>query len=292
MVAIAVTVLVVAKNGRRSAAYAFGHFEPHSGWPDGWSFCVGLLHAGYCTSTTGMVITMCEEVHQPATQVPKAIVGTVAANLVIGLVFLIPLCFVLPDLEMLANLANGQPIPTMIKSAVGPEGGIALLVPILVLGLLCGVTCTTSASRCTWAFARDGAIPGSRWWRQVHPKLNVPFNAMMLSMVVQILLAIIYFGSSEALNAFLGVCIICLTAAYASPIAVNFATGRKAVRKARFNLGWFGVPANAIALGASPHTSLLTAVPLVLRLTQPNPASRPPSLPAPCQPSRLVSPVG
>lgn len=260
MVAIAITVLAVAKNGRRSGAYVFGHFESHSGWPDGWAFFVGLLHAGYCTSTTGMVITMCEEVHQPATQVPKAMVATVAANLVLGLVFLIPLVFVLPDLAMLSEV--DQPVPTMIKSAVGPQGAIALLMPIMVLALLCGVTCTTSASRCTWAFARDGAIPGSRWWRVVHPKLNVPFNAMMLSMVVQILLGVIYFGSSAALNAFLGVCIICLTAAYAAPIAVNVATGRKAVRNARFSLGRFGLAANIIALGASLYRPFLPLFPL------------------------------
>lgn len=256
MIAILVAVLVVAKNGRHSGAYAFGHFESYSGWPDGWAFFVGLLHAGYCTSTTGMVITMCEEVHQPATQVPKAIVGTVAANLVLGLAFLIPLTFILPDIEMLAGLDSGAPVPVIVKSAVGPKGAMALMTPILVLGLLCGVTCTTSASRCTWAFARDGAIPGSRWWRQVHPKLNVPLNAMMLSMTVQILLGIINFGSSAALNAFLGVCIICLTASYAMPIAVSVATGRKAIRKGRFNLGKFGLPVNIVALGASLHAVL------------------------------------
>jgi hypothetical protein len=35
----------------------FGHFEPQTGWPDGWSFCIGLLQAAYATSSTGMIIT-------------------------------------------------------------------------------------------------------------------------------------------------------------------------------------------------------------------------------------------
>ncbi|MBE3042603.1 amino acid permease [Candidatus Bathyarchaeota archaeon] len=200
-------------------------------------------------------------------KVPKAIVATVAANTVLGLVFLIPLVFVLPDIDMLIALANGQPVPTIIKMAVGPEGAIALLMPLMVLALLCGVSCTTAASRCTWAFARDGAIPGSRWWSKIHPKLGVPLNAMMLSMTVQILLSLIYFGSSEAFNAFLGVSIICLTVANAAPIAVNVVTGRKAVSKALFKLRWFGLPANIIALGASlPAPSPLPAVSLTLSL--------------------------
>jgi len=46
---------------------------------------------------------MCEEVREPATQVPKAMVATVALNTIAGLVFLIPLVFVLPDQAMLAD---------------------------------------------------------------------------------------------------------------------------------------------------------------------------------------------
>ncbi|KAL0931454.1 amino acid transporter [Colletotrichum truncatum] len=57
VIAIIISVLVVARNGRRSAGYVFGHFETQSGWPYGWSFCIGLMHAGYATSSTGMIIS-------------------------------------------------------------------------------------------------------------------------------------------------------------------------------------------------------------------------------------------
>jgi hypothetical protein len=33
---------------------------------------------------------------------------------------------------------------------------------------ICGVGCVTATSRCTWAFARDGGIPGSGWWSTVN----------------------------------------------------------------------------------------------------------------------------
>lgn len=245
-----VCVLVIAKNGRHDASYVFGHFESNSGWPDAWSFFVGLLHAGYATSSTGMIISMCEEVHQPATQVPKAMVATIFINALAGLLFLIPLVFVLPDIQMLIDLENGQPVPTIIRDAVGSsQGAIALLMPLMVLALICGVGCTTAASRCTWAFARDGAIPGSRLWKKVNTRLDLPLNAMMLSMVIQIVLGVIYFGSPSAFNAFSGVGVICLTAAYATPIAISLLTGRKHLKGARFSLGKFGVPANVIALG-------------------------------------------
>lgn len=213
---------------------------------------VGLLHAGYATSSTGMVISMCEEVQHPATQVPKAMVITIVINTVGGLLFLVPLMFVLPDLAMLVGLANGQPTPVIIKSAVGSAGGaIGLLLPLMVLAILCGVACTTAASRCTWAFARDGAIPGSPWLSQVHQKLELPFNAMMFSMVIQIGLGAIYFGSPTAFNAFSGVGVISLTLSYAAPIAVSMLEGRRQVKGGKFYLGQWGWVLNIVALGMS-----------------------------------------
>lgn len=250
LIAILVTVLAVAKNGRRDASFAFGDFEPTSGWPAGWSFCVGLLHAAYATSSTGMIISMTEEVEHPSTQVPKAMVMTIVINTIGGLLFLVPLMFVLPNLADLVALPSGQPVPTIIKSAVGSSGGaIALLIPLMVLAILCGVACTTAASRCTWAFARDGAIPGSKWWSVVHPKLDLPLNAMMLSMVIQILLGVIYFGSSTAFLAFSGVGVICLTLSYAAPIVSSMIEGRQQMKVAKFPLGKLGWFCNSIAVG-------------------------------------------
>jgi amino acid transporter len=185
---------------------------------------------------------MCEEVQYPATQVPKALVGTVVLNTICGLVFLIPLVFVLPDQAELFGLLSGQPVPTIIKSAVGSSGAaIALLIPLLVLGLICGIGCTTAASRATWAFSRDGAIPGFKWWKVVNTKLDVPLNAMMLSMVVQLILGLIYFG----------VGVMCLTLSYAIPIFISLIRGRKQVKEGAFHLGALGTFCNVVALGES-----------------------------------------
>ncbi|EAU29283.1 conserved hypothetical protein [Aspergillus terreus NIH2624] len=156
LLAITVCILVLARGGRHTGKWVFTHFEPQAGWPAGWSFCIGLLQAAYATSATGMIISMCEEVRQPAVQVPKAMVGTIVINLLAGLLLLIPICFVLPDLTMLVNLASGQPVPIIFQQATGSSvGAFCLLIPLLVLGIICGVGCVTATSRCTWAFARD-----------------------------------------------------------------------------------------------------------------------------------------
>jgi len=57
VIIIVVCTLKLARNGRHTAAYVFGNFEPSTGWTPGWSFFIGLLHAAYTTSATGMIIS-------------------------------------------------------------------------------------------------------------------------------------------------------------------------------------------------------------------------------------------
>lgn len=195
---------------------------------------------------------MCEEVRQPAVQVPKAMVGTVAINMIVGLILLIPICFVLPDISAL--IASGQPVPPTLKSATGSSvGAFCLLIPLLVLGLICGIGCATATSRCTWAFARDGAIPGSNWLRIVNKRLDIPLNAMVMGMIVEILLGLVYFGSSAAFSAFSGVGIILLTLSYGCPVAVSLIIRRRRdIKHGNFYLGHLGVFCNIVTVGSFP----------------------------------------
>lgn len=85
-------------------------------------------------------------------------------------------------------------------------------------------------------------------WNKVNTKLDVPVNAMMLSMVVQILLGLIYFGSTAAFNAFSGVGVITLTLSYAVPIVASMANGRKQVKEGSFHLGALGAFCNWVSI--------------------------------------------
>jgi len=175
----------------------------------------------------------------------------------------------LPNQKDLAALVSGQPTPTIILSAVGsPGAAIGLLIPIMVLALLCGIGCTTAASRSIWAFSRDGAIPGYQRWNKVNAKLDVPLNAMMLSMAVQIILGVIYFGSTAAFNAFSGVGVICLTLSYAVPIAVSLIGGRKHVKTGEFHMGIIGLISNIVALAWSALAIPLFCMPSYIPVTK------------------------
>ena len=231
VIIIMITLLTMADD-RRDGEFVFGHFDAStSGWPSGWAFCVGLLQAAYTLTGYGMVAAMCEEVQNPHREVPKAIVLSVVAAGITGLLYLIPILFVMPNVEMLRNVASGQPIGLLFKTVTGTAGGgFGLLFLVLGIMLFAGIGSLTAASRCTYAFARDGAIPGFKLWRKVNPTLDVPVWAVILSATVDGLLGLIYFGSTAAFNSFTGVATICLSTSYGLPILISMIRGRQDVK--------------------------------------------------------------
>ncbi|KAG5925028.1 hypothetical protein E4U53_003360 [Claviceps sorghi] len=244
---ILVTVLAMAPR-RHSAQYVFGHYDAAgSGWPAAWSFFVALLSPAYVLTGYGMVAAMCEEVQNPEREVPRAIVLSVVAAGVTGVVFLVPLLFVMPDVAAL--LDEAQPIGLLFKTVTGSAaGGLGLLLLILGIMLFAGVGALTAASRCTYAFARDGAIPGHRLWSRVSRRLNVPVWALALSTVVDCLLGCIYLASVSAFNSFTGVATVCLSMSYCVPVVVLLVRRRHAVRHSPYSLGSLGVPVNLVCV--------------------------------------------
>lgn len=249
VIIIMITLLTMADH-RRDGEFVFAHYDAsQSGWPAGWAFFVGLLQAAYTLTGYGMVASMCEEVQNPHREVPKAIVLSVVAAGITGLLYLIPLLFVLPKVQMLRNVASGQPIGLIFKIVTGSAGGgFGLLFLVLGIMLFAGIGSLTAASRCTYAFARDGAIPGFHLWRRVNKKLDVPVWAIILSAAVDCLLGLIYFGSTAAFNSFTGVATICLSASYGLPILISVVRGRKDVQNSGFSLGKFGYTINVITI--------------------------------------------
>ncbi|RPA84212.1 amino acid transporter [Ascobolus immersus RN42] len=265
VIIILVTLLATADN-RRSAEFVFTHYDASaSGWAEGWSFFVGLLQGAYVLTGYGMVAAMCEEVQNPQIEVPRGIVLSVAFAGVTGVLYLIPILFTLPDVAMLLSVPSGQPIGLLFKTVTGSAGGgFGLLFLILGILFFAGVGSLTAASRCTYAFARDGAIPGSRIWSKVHKGLDVPLYGVVLSTVVCCLLGLIYFGSSAAFNSFTGVATICLGTSYAAPILVNVIRRRQAVKNAPYSLGKFGYAINIATIVWISISVVIFCMPMAL----------------------------
>ena len=266
---ILIALSVKADAGRHSAAYALGHYDTSfAGW-GGFTFFIGLLPAAYTFSALGMITAMAEECADPAIRVPTAISLCVPVGGIAGLFFIIPLCVTLPPLEDILGAPAAQALPYIFNVVMGsPGGGLALTFFVLVITLFCSISITTAASRCTWAFARDHAIPFSATFAKIHPSLGVPFYALVLVTLVQMLLGLINLGSTSAFTAFVSVGVIALALSYAMPIVLSLMHGRREVNTARWRLGHLlGTTVNVVAVAWIAFELVLFSMPTALPVT-------------------------
>lgn len=267
---IMIALSVKAEAGRHSAAWALGHFDSSfSGW-GGFTFFIGLLPAAYTFSAIGMISAMAEECSNPSIKVPKAISLCVPVGGLAGLFFILPICFTLPPLEDIIASPYGQALPYIFYRVMGtPGGGLGLMFLVMMITLFCSISITVAASRCTWAFARDDAVPGAKLWSQVNVSLGVPLNALILTTIVQMLLGLIYLGSSSAFTAFVSVGVMALAISYAVPISLSLWHRRREVSTARWNCGpIIGPIVNVVALCWICFEVVLFSMPTALPVTQ------------------------
>lgn len=89
---------------------------------------------------------------------------------------------------------------------------------------------------------RDGGLPASRFFATVHPTLQLPLNALILTVVVVIIFGCIFLGSTSAFNAIISAAVVALDLSYAMPILVNCLQGRRALPERKWKMpnaiGW------------------------------------------------------
>ncbi|KAI1499700.1 amino acid transporter [Biscogniauxia marginata] len=260
---------VKAETGRHSPSYTLGHYDTSlSGWGS-FSFWIGVLPSAYTFSAIGMVSSMAEECGNPTVKLPNAISLCVPVGGIVGLFFIIPICATLPDLSEILDAPVGQALPYIFGRVMGsPGGGLALTILVLIITLFCSISITVAASRCTWAFARDNAIPFPRLWAKVDEHHGTPIWALVLTTIVQMLLGLINLGSSSAFLAFVSVGVISLAVSYGIPIAISLYYRRKEVNGARWTMGGaVGSAINALAVTWIAFEVVLFSMPTALPVT-------------------------
>jgi amino acid transporter len=172
--------------------------------------------------------------------------------------------------DIIANAPVAQALPYIYGQVMGtPGGGLALTFLVLIITLFCSISITVAASRCTWAFARDRAVPLSRLWSRVSDRHETPIWALALTTVVQMLLGLINLGSSSAFLAFVSVGVIALAVSYGIPIAISMYHGRREVDGARWSMGSaIGWVVNVVAVAWIVFEVVLFSMPTVLPVTE------------------------
>jgi amino acid transporter len=158
-----------------TATEVFGTFQNGGGWANfGFGVLTSQTQALYLLIGSDGAAHMAEETQDASLNVPRGIIGSYIIGALSGLVMLITFAFCYTEAALKSSVYKATYFAFMAvyEQATGSAGGTqALTAVIIVLTFFSATNFMASASRQTYAFARDGGVPLSKYVSKVsHPR--------------------------------------------------------------------------------------------------------------------------
>jgi amino acid transporter len=188
---------------------------------------LGFLLTMYTITGYDASAHVSEETHDAAAAAPKGVWRSVFYSAIFGWAVLLALTFAATHVGQI-NAAAGTS-QSIIESALTSSAAKAVLVISTIGQLFCGMACVTSASRMTFAFSRDGAVPGHNLWRRLGKNKTPTWAVVFVAVFALIITIPAYKGNHAGLPvAFLAVTsisVIGLYIAYTIPVFLRWRMG-------------------------------------------------------------------
>ena len=180
------------------------------------------LHLAYCSPPTrsqaSMPLLILLKKHLPPR--PLSLWELSAPYLISGLagwLMLTAMVLAMPSLDQAAS--QGPNVFFWLLDSVAPKAVCGLLLSGIILAqYLCGLATVTSASRMTYAFARDGGLPFSKQLKKINSK-NLTPSASIWTIVALSCLFTFYTPVYSTISV---VCVIFLYISYVIPAGLGF----------------------------------------------------------------------
>ena len=245
--ALVVLILIVVPDHHQSIGWVFSERINNSGYDGGsaggvpfWFLVLplGFLLTQYTITGFDASAHLSEETQSASHGAAKGIWQSIFYSAIGGWILLLAFLFAVQDQDAVtAGINQGLYGSDVIFGQALGNSAHTIVIFISAAGqLFCTVACLTSASRMTFAFSRDGAIPGSALWSKV-TKSKVPANAVILVAVLAGLITLpalveVNFGTADApiilptaFYAVVSVAVIGLYLSFAIPIFLRWKHG-------------------------------------------------------------------
>lgn len=223
-----ITLLVCTRGERQGAKFIFTEYINDTGFSSkGYVFILGMLQSAYTFTGYDSVTHLSEEMDNPSTGVPRAMIVVLLTSILYGFVFLISVCASLFNIEDLLDTPTSVPYIQLVKNATGSTAAaiILSLIPSLT-AIIAGNTMTLANSRTIYSFARDGAFIFPKVFSKVSNRYDVPIPAIIFSCCVQCLIVVLYLSSPVVYNTIISITTIGHEVTYAIPIICCLVYGR------------------------------------------------------------------
>ena len=226
-VVIIVGALFFLSNHHQSASFVFTKFVNNTGGTFAgapiYVFLIGLLLAQYTFTGYDASAHMTEETHNAAVAGPRGIVLSIVVSLFAGWLLLIGVTSAIGDYAKQATAI--VPPAQIFLDALGHGWAVFLMFIVVGAQFYCGMSSVTANSRMIYAFSRDGAVPGSRFWHRINKRTRTPTNSIWFAAVGAFILGLPYLWSTVAYAAVTSIAVIGLYIAYGIPILLRLRSG-------------------------------------------------------------------
>ena len=264
-VAIIVGLLFLLPSHHQSASFVFTKFVNNTGIGIPiYVFFIGLLLAQYTFTGYDASAHMTEETRNPAIAGPQGIVMSIVVSLVAGWLLLIGMTQAIGDYAKEAVAV--VPAAAIFVDAVGHNWAVFLMVIVVGAQFYCGMSSVTANSRMIYAFSRDNAIPGSRFWHRINPRTRTPTNSIWFATVGAFILGLPYLWSYTAYAAVTSIAVIGLYIAYGIPILLRLRAG-DSFQRGPWHLGRWSRPVGTIAVFWIAFIAILFVLPQAAPVT-------------------------
>ncbi|HEX7824467.1 MAG TPA: amino acid permease [Mycobacterium sp.] len=188
---------------------------------------------------------MAEEAKDPFRTVPRAIVGSVAAAGVLGLLFLIALTVAIKNIPEVT--ASDSPVAAIMRDQLGPVAERLFLVVIAIAFFGGGLVTLASCARMIFAMSRDSRFPAHQLMRRVDRRTQTPIPATILPVVIGV--AVLAALPGDALMDLITSGTVFPAVTYGAIVVLYLAVRKRLDRKeGGFSLGRFETPVAVAAL--------------------------------------------
>ncbi|WP_037067082.1 APC family permease [Pseudonocardia acaciae] len=245
---VALFVAALASGGVRPATlFSAGVVDEGGYWAFAGPFMMAALLGAYTIAGFEGAAELSEETHNPSRTAPRAIIRAVVISGVTGFVFLLALTMAITDVGQVSEA--GSPVAFILGQYIGPPAERFVLALVTVAMFSCGLCLMLSASRTSFAMARDRRFPGYRLLRRVPPRLGTPAWATALVWAIAVAVVLTVGQRPERLNDVLSGGTIISVFLYLCTVVVYLAIRRRLpdVPAGGFDLRGWDLPVAAFA---------------------------------------------
>ena len=240
-VAVIIAILILVPDQHQSADFVFTERINNTGLFDGgisgagfWFYVLplGFLLTMYTQTGYDASAHVSEETRDASVGAAKGVWRAVFWSGVIGWFVLLAITFAATDTEAINSAENGFGIGSSLAifdTALTSSAAKAVIIIATIGQLFCGMATVTSASRMTYAFSRDRAIPGWRLWTRLNhhrvPALAVLFACFWAMVITLPALIGDENNYTYAFYAVVSITVIGLYIAYVMPVFLRWRAG-------------------------------------------------------------------